>query len=53
MHFALLVSQLPHVEDARAEYGELLASGQQSHRVRDAAIAIWSAVSKLLSKSHA
>jgi hypothetical protein len=48
MHFALLVSQLPHVEDARAQYGELLTFAWQPYRVRQAAVAIWSAVSKLV-----
>jgi hypothetical protein len=49
MHFALLVSQLPHVEDARAEYGEMLTLARQPSRVRRAVVAIWSAVSKLVS----
>ncbi|MGH8777910.1 hypothetical protein [Paraburkholderia sp.] len=41
MHFALLVSQLPHIEEARAHYNELLSleprrHTEPSHRIADA-----------------
>jgi hypothetical protein len=32
MHFALLVSELPHVDDARAQYRELLTLSREPRR---------------------
>ena len=50
MHFALLVSQLPHVEDARAQYDDLMTLEWRTHRIRLAASSIWSVVSKLVGR---
>ena len=49
MHFALLVSQLPHVDDNRAQYGDMLVLASQPHRIRHMALTLWAAVSKLVS----
>ncbi|CAB3748447.1 hypothetical protein [Paraburkholderia humisilvae] len=50
MHFALLLSKLPHVEDARAEYGNLLRSGSHFHHLRDIAAAVWAVIRKLAAR---
>jgi hypothetical protein len=52
MHFALLLSHIPHVDDARAQYHDnhdnqvLVAKPRRTARL---ARAIWSAVLKLVS----
>lgn len=48
MHFALLVSQLPHVDDARAQYGDMLSLARRPYRARLAVLALWSAVKKFV-----
>ncbi|MEA3120444.1 MAG: hypothetical protein QOI13_3714 [Paraburkholderia sp.] len=48
MHFALLVSQLPHVDDARAQYRDLLTLSQEPRHRRKLLAAIRSALAKLL-----
>lgn len=47
MHFALLVSQLPRVEEARAHYNDMLALDARSHASARAVAAIWTALKKL------
>lgn len=47
MRFALLVSQLPHVEEARTHYNGLLARDARSHASARVAAAIWTALKKL------
>ncbi|MEX3786393.1 hypothetical protein [Paraburkholderia sp. BR14374] len=47
MHFALLVSQLPHVEEARTHYNGMLALDTRSHASRSVVAAIWAALKKL------
>jgi hypothetical protein len=42
MHFALLVSQLPHVDDARAQYRDLLTFSREPRR------GLWAAVRSAL-----
>ncbi|MCP3716244.1 MULTISPECIES: hypothetical protein [Paraburkholderia] len=47
MHFALLVSQLPRVEEARTHYNDMLALDSRSHASARVAAAIWTALKKL------
>jgi len=47
MYFALLVSQLPHVDDARTHYNNMLALDARSHAPARAVAAIWTALRKL------
>jgi hypothetical protein len=47
MNFALLVSQLPHVEEARAHYNDMLVLDVRSHASSRVAKAIWTALKKL------
>lgn len=47
MRFALLVSQLPHVEEARTHYNGMLALGARSHASARVVAAIWAALKKL------
>jgi hypothetical protein len=49
MHFALLLSHLPHVDDARAQYPDNLVPAAKPHFTVRMARAIWSAVLKLAS----
>ena len=49
MHFALLVSQLPHVDDARAQYRDLLTlHSQEPRHGRGLWATAWSALVKLV-----
>ncbi|MGF6446163.1 hypothetical protein [Paraburkholderia youngii] len=47
MHFALLVSQLPHVEEARSHYNGMLALDARSHATARMIAAIRAALRKL------
>ncbi|MDR6391476.1 hypothetical protein [Paraburkholderia phenoliruptrix] len=47
MRFALPVSQLPHVEEARTHYNGMLALDGRSHALARVAGAIWAALKKL------
>ncbi|MFC5430500.1 hypothetical protein ACFPTO_17080 [Paraburkholderia denitrificans] len=47
MYFALLVSQLPHVEESRTYYNDRLALDTRSHASAGVAAAIWTALRKL------
>ena len=47
MYFALLVSQLPHVEEARTHYNGMLALDSRSHASARVVAAICTAVKKL------
>ncbi len=47
MQFALLVSQLPHVDEARAQYNEMLILTPRSHAPARAAAAIWNMLKRL------
>ncbi|MEX3856363.1 hypothetical protein AB3X94_20235 [Paraburkholderia sp. BR10923] len=47
MHFALLVSQLPHVEEARSHYNGMLALDARSHATARMITAIRAALRKL------
>ena len=47
MHFALLVSQLPHVEEARTHYNDMLALDARSHASAGVVAAIWTAFKQL------
>ena len=47
MHFAMLVSQLPHVEEARLHYNGMLALDARSHATARMITAIRAAFSKL------
>ncbi|HLX00867.1 MAG TPA: hypothetical protein VKS80_01980 [Trinickia sp.] len=48
MHFALLVSQLPHVDEARHHYNEMLTLEPRSSVSARMAAAFWSALKKLV-----
>ncbi|WP_293035384.1 hypothetical protein [Paraburkholderia sp.] len=47
MYFALLVSQLPHVEESRTHYNDRLALDARSHTLAGVAAAIWTVLKKL------
>jgi hypothetical protein len=47
MHFALLVSQLPHVEEARSHYNDMLSLDGRSHASARVVAAFWTALKKL------
>jgi hypothetical protein len=47
MHFALLLSKLPHVEDARTEYSILFSSGSHLRRLRDIVITVRDMIRKV------
>ncbi|MFC5430721.1 hypothetical protein ACFPTO_18235 [Paraburkholderia denitrificans] len=47
MHFALLVSQFPRVEESRTYYNDMLALAPRSHVSAGVAAAIWTALKKL------
>ncbi|MGF6470052.1 hypothetical protein OKW50_004957 [Paraburkholderia youngii] len=47
MRFALLVSQLPHVEEARTHYNGMLALDTSSHASPGVVAAIWAAIKQL------
>ena len=47
MQFGLLVPQLPHVEEARTQYNDLLVLDARSHASSRVATAIWTALKKL------
>ena len=46
MHFALLVSQLPHIEEARTHYNGMLALDSRSSGSARMLAAIWTAFKK-------
>ncbi|HTI18224.1 MAG TPA: hypothetical protein VL598_11220 [Trinickia sp.] len=48
MHFALLLSQLPHVDDARAQYSDMLVPDSPSRRAGNAIRMLWAAILKRL-----
>ncbi|MEM5420059.1 MULTISPECIES: hypothetical protein [Paraburkholderia] len=48
MHFALLVSQLPHVEEARTHYNGMLGLDSHSHGSTGVVAAVWTAFKKLV-----
>jgi hypothetical protein len=50
MHFALLLSDLPHVNDARGEYGHILGSTAEPRRLRSMLSAVWAAAMKLVAR---
>jgi hypothetical protein len=47
MQFALLVSQLPRVDEARAHYNDMLTLEPRAHVSARIAAAFWSALKKL------
>ncbi|MEX3922358.1 hypothetical protein AB4Y43_40480 [Paraburkholderia sp. BR10872] len=47
MHFALLVSQLPHVEEARTHYNGMLGLDGRSNASYGIVAAIWTALKQL------
>jgi|GEM_PF-657839 len=47
MRFALLVSQLPHVEEARTHYNGMLALDTRSQASAGVLAAIWTALKQL------
>ena len=47
MRFALLVSQLPHVEEARTYYNGMLALDARPHASPSLVAAIWTAFKQL------
>jgi hypothetical protein len=47
MHFALLVSQLPRVDEARAQYDEMLTLEPRTRTMPSVAAALWTALKKL------
>ncbi|WP_169708826.1 hypothetical protein [Trinickia terrae] len=47
MQFALLVSQLPHVDEARTHYDAMLTLEPRSHVTTRVAAAFWTALKKL------
>ncbi|MCP3727559.1 hypothetical protein M3I53_31325 [Paraburkholderia sp. CNPSo 3272] len=47
MHFALLVSQLPRVEEARTHYNDMLSLDAGSHASTGVVAAIWTALKQL------
>ncbi|WP_175425654.1 hypothetical protein [Trinickia violacea] len=47
MHFALLVSQLPHVDEARHHYNEMLMLEPRPNVSTRVAAAFWTALKKL------
>ncbi|MEC5408481.1 hypothetical protein VOM14_23295 [Paraburkholderia sp. MPAMCS5] len=47
MHFALLVGQLPRVEEARAHYNDMLTLGARSRASAGVFAAAWTALKKL------
>jgi hypothetical protein len=49
MHFSLLLSQLPHTNDASASYGDMIVLTSQPHRIRNMVQTVWAVVSKLFS----
>jgi hypothetical protein len=49
MHFALLVPRLPHVDDVRTPYADMLVPASRPHRVHQRARIAWSWLSKLIS----
>jgi hypothetical protein len=49
MHFSLLLSQLPHANDASASYGDMIVLTSQPHRIRNMVQTVWAVVSKLFS----
>jgi hypothetical protein len=44
MHFALLVSQLPHVTEARAHYDAMLTLESRANALARMAAAFWAAL---------
>jgi hypothetical protein len=49
MHFGLLLSHLPHVEDAHAQYTDTPVPAPKPHRIGRMVRTLWSAVLKLVS----
>ncbi|WP_207004912.1 hypothetical protein [Trinickia mobilis] len=47
MQFALLVPQLPRVDEARTHYDEMLTLEPRSHASASVAAALWTALKKL------
>ena len=47
MHFALLVSQLPHVEEARTHYNDMLTLEPRPGVSARVAAAFWTALKRL------
>jgi hypothetical protein len=49
MHFALLLSQLPQVDNARAQYSDMFELGSQPYRIVGMVRAVWALLAKLAS----